>query len=628
MSSQQPLPNLNGFADRPDTSAKRRLKLYWLAPALALLAACGGGSGGSESTPAQAATAEPVQGTARILSAKAGASANLNVAPISDFAARRFLTQASFGPTAEDVALLQQIGYAAWFERQWALPATSHRQYWEAADAAIRANDPTRSGGQDQVWESFWKQAVTGEDQLRLRVAYALSQIFVISGLDGTVGNNPRAMAAWLDMLGDKGLGTYRDLLEAVSLHPMMGFYLSSIRNQKADAGTGRQPDTNYAREVQQLFSIGIVKLNLNGTPVLVDGNTVDAYGSDDVAGLARVFTGFSYACPGAPTSNNCFFNGTTGGASSTSDPDRFFKPMVGYPAFHSTEAKSFLGVTIPPQTTANPAASLQVALNTLANHPNVGPFLGRQLIQRLVMSNPSPSYVQSVAQVFNNNGAGVRGDMKAVVTAVLTHPEAMSQTRTGGKLREPVLRLSAYLRAFTHTSTTTRYMVGNTDNPGTSLGQTPLRAPSVFNFYRPGYVAPGTQMGAAGLVTPEMQILNETTAAGWVNYMRDNLSNGVGQSGNIIYGVNLPRRDLQRDWSQEIALASNPQALVTLVMNRLQFGQTSRGQTADIVNAISRITIPTPTATNQAAVETARRNRVYSTVLLVLAAPEFLVQQ
>ena len=537
-------------------------------------------------------------------------------------AAARFLTHASFGPTPAEVSSVTSQGYAAWIERQFSLPATSHRAYWEVRDAQIRAGNPSFTAGQEQVWESFWNQAATGEDQLRLRMAYALSQIFVISALDSNVANDPRALAAWLDMLGSQAFGNYRSLLENVALHPLMGFYLSHLRNQKADPATGRIPDQNFARESMQLLSIGVLKLNPDGTPQLLNGNPVESYGPMDVAGLSHVFTGFSFAC--ANTGNSCFFNGTTGGVS---DPDRFFKRMQGYPQFHSLEAKSFLGVTIPAQSVADPAASLRVALDTLAAHPNVGPFISGLLIQRLVMSNPSPVYVRDVAAVFNNNGANVRGDLKAVVRAILLHPEAQQVTNRSGKVREPVLRLSAYLRAFPHASDTSFWRVGNTDNPATSLGQTPLRAPSVFNFYRPGYVAPGTQSAAQGLVAPEMQLVNESTAAGWINFMRENLNRGIGLDNGTVGGVVLNRRDLQRNWAAELALATQPAVLAATVANRLLYGTASPALLNEISSSIDRITIPTLNAggTNQAAIDTAKFNRVKSAVLLVLASGDFL---
>jgi len=578
----------------------------------ALLSACGGGGGGGTEPPAS----NPPPPVAVIEK------------PATRNEAARFLTQASFGPTDSDIDRLMSIGYAAWIDEQLALPpAATHRTHWEARDAEIKAANAANSAGQDQVFESFWKQAVTGPDQLRQRTAYALSQIFVISMVDSNVGNNPRAVAAWLDMLGDKGLGNYRALLEAVTRHPMMGYYLSHLRNQKADTRTGRVPDENYAREVMQLFSVGLVQLAEDGSArTAAGGAQLETYTPADIAGLAKVFTGFSFACPAFPA-NGCFSSGSSGGVS---DPDRNFKPMLGYPNFHSSEEKSFLGTTIAVQTTAAPDATLATALDAIAAHPNVGPFIGRQLIQRFVTSNPSPAYIAAVARAFADNGAGVRGDMAAVIKAVLMHPEARAVSNSSGKLREPVLRLSAFLRAFAHSSDTGHWRVGNTDNPGTSLGQTPLRAPSVFNYYRPGFVPPGTQAAAANLVAPEMQIASETTAAGYVNTMRDNISSGIGQNNGTVGGVALNRRDIRGNYSAELALADNPAALVDRVATRLAWGQVGAPLQADMAAAVGSIVIPALNATgsNQAQIDTARRNRVNAAMLLVLVSPEFLVQK
>lgn len=541
--------------------------------------------------------------------------------PASRAEAASFLAKATFGPTDAAVDRLMAVGYAAWVDEQLALPATSHRASWEAADAALKAADPNAEAGQNEVLYSFWQQALSGNDQLRQRVAYALSQIIVISMADGTVGDNPRAVAAWLDMLGDKGLGNYRDLIEAVSLHPMMGVYLSHLRNQKADPRSGRVPDENYAREVMQLFSIGLVELGADGTPRTQGGQPIETYGPADIAGLARVFTGFSWACPAAPNSS-CFYGGSSGGVS---DPDRAFKPMVAYPQYHSTEAKTFLGTTIAAQTTADPRASLSAALDTLARHPNVGPFIGKQLIQRLVTSNPSPAYVKAVADTFANNGAGVRGDLKAVVRAVLLNPEARAASATAGKVREPVLRLSALLRAFGYRSDTGTYRIGNTDSPATSLGQSPLRAPSVFNFYRPGYVPPGTEAATLSLAVPEMQIVHETSAAGYVNLVRDAIASGVGATTNVS-GTN--RRDLQPDFAAELALADQPGALVDRIDAKLLYGAMPADLKTEIESAVQSIAIPTPTANNAAQVATAKRNRVNAAVFLTMVSPEFLVQK
>jgi uncharacterized protein (DUF1800 family) len=599
-----------------------------------LLAACGGGGGGDNASSA-AAAAQPaaVAGVAGVAAAVAGSSTpakalavNRNAdgpadLPANSAEAARFLTQATFGPTDADVTRLMTLGYSAWLDEQLSLPATSHRAYWEAANAVLQAQPTPTSAGQDQVWESFWLQSVNGPDQLRLRVAYALSQIFVISALDSNVGAQPRALAAWLDMLGTDGLTNYRQLLESVSLHPLMGLYLTSLHNQKADPATGRVPDENYAREVMQLFSIGLVKLNIDGTPALVNGAPVETYTPADIAGLAKVFTGWSWACP--LTNSGCFNNGVSG---TQQDLDRAIKPMKAYPQYHSTDTKAFLGFVVGAQRAADPAASLRLALNVLARHTNTAPFISKQLIQRLVTSNPSPAYVADVATAFSRN----EGDMKIVIKAIFMHPEARLAASPQGKLREPVLRLSAYLRAMPHTSLTGGWKVGNTDSASTSLGQTPLRAPSVFNFYRPGYVAPGTLSAAAGLLAPEMQLLNESSASGWTNFMRDNLTSGVGQFQATVNGVTVNMRDMQRDWTPELGLAATPAALVSSVVGRLLYGQASAALQSEIVTAISTITIPALAAngSNLATVNAAKFNRVKSAVLLTLASPDFLVQK
>ena len=580
-----------------------RSRAVWAGLALSavlLLAACGGGGDDSGNE-----------------SASGSGSQAVNPLPTSREQAARFLTQSTFGPTEADIDRVMAIGYGAWIDEQLARPASSHRASWDAANAAIKAANPSSSAGQDQVLESFWRQAIRGEDQLRQRMAYALSQIFVISMMDDNVGGNPRAVAAWLDMLGDKGLGRYRDLLEAVSLHPLMGQYLSHLRNQKADTRTGRVPDENYAREVMPLFSIGLAALNPDGTARSDGGKPLETYGPSDIAGLAKVFTGWSWACPEWPD-NSCFFNGS---ASGNSDPDRGFKSMLGYPQYHSTEEKRFLGASIAAQSPSDPQTSLRVALDTLAAHPNVGPFIGRQLIQRLVTSNPSPQYVAAVASAFNGSG----GDMKAMLRAVLLHPEARRVSSTHGKVREPVLKLSAYLRAFGYASDSGNWRVGSTDNPGSALGQTPLRSPSVFNFYRPGYVPPGTEAAVTALAVPELQIAHETSAAGYVNYMRDNIAQGVGQ-----WNSSTSRRDLQYDFAAELALAEQPAALVEHVNTRLMAGTMPAELKAEIQGAIEKIAIPAlrSNGSNQRQVDDAKRARVNATIFLAVISPEFQVQK
>jgi uncharacterized protein (DUF1800 family) len=529
---------------------------------------------------------------------------------ISRNEAARFLAQATFGPTPADISRVQAIGYSAWIDEQFATPSSgTHQACFDALDSGGNGNDK-------EVVACIWRQAFTAPDQLRRRMAYALSQIFVISLADGDVDNHDRAVAAWMDRLGTHSFGSYREALQFVSLNPLMGIYLSHLANQKADAATGRVPDENYAREVMQLFSIGLVELNPDGSPRTgSNGAALETYSPADVSELAKVFTGWSWACPDYPN-RNCFLRGEN---NNREDADRALKPMLAYAAFHSPEAKTFLGTTIPAQTSA--ADSLRIALDRLAAHPNVGPFIGRQLIQRFTTSNPSPAYVQAVASAFANNGAGVRGDLKAVLKAVLMHPEARVTSDTSGKLREPVLRLSAFVRAFPHRSVSGRYEIELTDSPATALGQAPLHAPSVFNFYRPGYVAPGTQSAARGLVAPELQLVNETSGAGYVNFMRDSISQGVG----FPAGSGMTRRDLKADYATEMAMATDAPRLADHVAERLTYGAMGAARRAAIANAVSAIAIP-GSGSSSSQIEAAKRNRVNAAILLTVTAPEFVV--
>lgn len=586
-----------------------------------LLAGCGGGGdeqsgahGGGHILTAQQQT---VSGDGERVSKRVLASD----VPATRAEAARFLNQATFGANDAQVTRVMALGYGAWIDEQFAKPVSSHIGNWDAWEALSRA-EANVGIGQEGIFNSFWKTALIGEDQLRQRVAYALSQLFVISMQDETVGAAPRAVAHYMDMLAGKGLGDYRTLLEEVTLHPMMADYLTSLRNQKADPVTGRVPDENYAREVMQLFSIGLHQLELNGQPKLVDGQPVETYNASDISGLAKVFTGWGWTCPTYPHSN-CF---VTGAAMDKSfDPDRNYKQLVPYAQFHSTEEKRFLGTTIPAQSTADPRASLKAALDTIANHPNVGPFIGRQLIQRLVTSNPSPAYVAAVASAFNNNGQGKRGDMKAVVRAVLLHPEARNASGTSGLVRDPLLRITTFLRAYGHVSDSGRFRVGNTD---ATLGMSPMRSPSVFNFYRPGYVPPGTQTAALGLVSPEMQLTQETTAAIYANQVRDLSIYGWGFMNTQINGVTYNRRDMQTPFTAEKALADRPAELVASINARLMNGSMPAGLRDEIQATLEKIPLPALMASgaNEKYVSEARRARVNAAILLALASPEYQV--
>ncbi len=582
---------------------RRLLRGFGATLLLATLAACGGGGGGAGS-----GAEVPNEVKAELPRTRADAV--------------RFLTQATFGPTEAETDRVMAIGYAAWIDDQLARPQTLHRDYWDAENAAIKAVAKDSRAGTREVLDSFYRQALTGDDPLRQRVAYALSQIFVISMLDGSVADNAHGVAGYLDMLGANAFGNYRTLIEGVSRHPMMGLYLSHLKNMKEDPAKGRVPDENFAREVMQLFSIGLYELNPDGSPRTgSDGKPLETYTGADIAGLAKVFTGWSW--DGPDTADARYY----GWGTEFIDPARLVSPMQGYSQFHSLAEKRFLGATVAAQGRADPNASLKVALDTLAAHPNVGPFIGRQLIQRLVTSNPSPAYVARVAQAF----AGGGGDMKAMLRAVLLDAEArdasLASSPAYGKLREPVLRMTAFLRAFGASSDSGKFLIGATDDAGSQLGQSPLRSPSVFNFYRPGYVPPNTLAGKAGLAVPEMQITHETTVAGYANFMRSGVQNGFGQNGT---DYKAPRRDVQIDYSAELALAADSAALVERVLTRLLGPAPQDALKAEIVPAVDSIALPALKAdgSNQAALDSAKKNRVFAAVTLALVAPEFLVQK
>jgi uncharacterized protein (DUF1800 family) len=416
--------------------------------------------------------------------------------------AARFLTQATFGPTKAEIDAVVQKGFKTWITEQMAAPQSVHRDATAADFTAFNTSaTATKPGGQNRQ-AAWWKIAVTGQDQLRQRVAFALSEIFVVSDVNGSIGNWQEAAAAYYDMLGRDAFGNFRTLLEDVTLSPVMGVYLSHIRNSKATATT--QPDENYAREVMQLFTIGLNQLQPDGTLKLdASGLPTSTYTQATITETAKVFTGWQFNNAG-PTKSNFRSGGNT--------LDDYIKPMTLNPNFHEDAAKTIVnGVSLPASQGGN--KDLKDTLDTLFNHPNTGPFICRQLIQRLVCSNPSPGYVYRVAQVFANNGSGTRGDLGAVVRAILLDYEARSTgvlgSKTYGKLKEPILRSTALLRAFDGATDSGRYPIFNAENP---FAQAALRSPTVFNFFEPNYVVPGS-LAAAGLYAPEFQILTDTTA-------------------------------------------------------------------------------------------------------------------
>jgi uncharacterized protein (DUF1800 family) len=591
----------------------------------AVMVACGGGD--SPTTTQNTAVNKPdINGLSQSQSV-AESTLWKQDAPQSPAEAARFLTQATFGPTQQSVGELTDLGYRAWLNNQFSLPlpAKSYVAYNDERNAAWMARNAGSRAGSGDILNHFWRNAITGQDQLRQRVAFALSEIFVVSFNDKCGDQNSRGMADYYDMLGRQAFGTYRDLLEAVALHPIMGCYLSHIHNTKEDSSTGRVPDENFAREIMQLFSIGLYGLNEDGSLIQGASGPALTYSQSDIGGLAKVFTGFSWDCP-IPDDDGCFDRGTSY-TGMVSNPLRWSGRMLAYPRYHSTSAKSFLGQTLPAQSSPSPSASLKFALDVLAQHPNVGPFIGKQLIQRLVTSNPSPAYVQRVAQAFKASN----GSLRAMVNAILLDPEARDVTQAMsnlhfGKVREPVLRLSAALRALDARSDTGDYLVGQTSETAFALSQAPLFSPSVFNFFRPGYAPPKSSTSDNGLVAPELQITDEISVAGYTNYMRKMLVSGIGQAGYFGDGINgVMRGDVRpgyveqpnHEWRQ---LAETPTALVNAIDQRFLYGTMSATLKQDLIDVATDIRDP------NAAVR--QNQRLWLTLLITLASPEFLVQR
>lgn len=473
--------------------------------------------------------------------------------------AARFLRQATYGATNADINYVQQNGYDAWLNNQFNTPQTSMYALltsWQNQGQSIY---------KDQMWSAWWAMTCLSPDQLRQRVNFALNELFVVSINSSDLDSKLFGMAHYYDTLGKDAFGNYRDVLMDMTLDPCMGLYLTMRGNVKANPAAGTLPNENYAREIMQLFSVGLNKLQPDGTLMLdTNGLPIPTYSQADVQGMARVFTGWDYHQSGAiteyPTPN-------------------VIDQMTLIPARHETGSKSILnGVTIPAGQDGN--VDLQQAIDTVFNHPNVGPFICRQLIQKLVCSNPSPAYVYRVAKVFANNGSGVRGDMKAVIRAILKDYEARSSTMLTqqgfGKLNEPMLRVAAVMRGFNAYSSGGQHM-WYCDITDADLGQSAMYAVSVFNFYMPGYIQPGP-LAQAGLVAPEFQITNETTSMTVQNFLR----NGI--NGGFKWG------DIKLNLANEQALSGNPAALVDYVALILCGGNINPTVRQIVINQVSAV--------------------------------------
>lgn len=532
------------------------------------------------------------------------------VVPATDLSpdeqASRFLAQATFGPTMDSIAELRQLGYnyGAWIDREAAKPATSAVALLEAARTAGQITQSDRATNR----RARTQVMLTASDQLRQRVAYALSQIMVISDADSNVQNGRDGSSSYWDMLARNALGNFRTLLMDVTRHPMMGRYLSHYKNRKADPAAGTRPDENYAREVMQLFSIGLYQLNADGSYITDGaGRPLETYTNEQITEFARVFTGFTDA-----SANN---TGTgTGRADFPTAAQNYTEPMRMWEQQHDTGAKNLLNYPGARKPTLPAGQSglqdVQDAIDNLVEHPSTAPFISRLLIQRLVTSNPSHGYVARVAAAFVNNGAGVRGDLLAVVKAILLDPEARSLAMLTdpehGKLREPFLRVTHTLRAgrFTVQDGTLPYDLGAfTEN---TMGQFPLGSPSVFNFYSPDYEPPGP-IANARLVGPEFQILNAVFAVTLPNTFNTLITNGTGR-----FRLNLS--DLE-------TLAADNAALLDRLDLLFTHGTLSAESRAAIRTALDGITAGMVPANSTLAQQRARLG-----VYLILLSPDYAI--
>jgi uncharacterized protein (DUF1800 family) len=600
--------------------------------ASALLVACGGGGGSGGGS----------GGSAGLPSAP-----GFNNSPTAktDEEAARFLQQSQFASTPEDIAAVKATNFADYLQQQFAKPLNTGWDWLMSrgygANATVDKNVYNGTIADCMVWRDLF----SAPDAMRKRVALALSEFFVVSMNSMEIDWRGFTITAYWDLLNKHAFGNFRNLLEDITLNPAMGHYLNTRGNKKANT-SGRLPDENYAREVMQLFTIGLYELNLDGS-VKTDGTgkKLESYDADDVSQLARVFTGYDYDKAYNPYAGGVGIDFPNGGYK-VMGLNYARSPMTLNASDHSPEEINFLTTRIPANTPG--AAALKTALDALFNHPNVGPFFGRQMIQRLVTSNPSGAYVARVASAFNNNGAGVRGDMKAVLTAIFLDDEARGTASLSnplfGKVREPMVRLAQWARSFGVVSKAGSWKIFDQSDSSYALGQSPLHAPSVFNFFRPGYVAPGTAMAAANppATTPEFQIINETTVGSYVNFMQYTIRDGLytfdPDTPEITYNKG-GRTDVVPDYTNLFAMINNAtitdaealrvaQSLVTRLNVVLTAGQLSPSTLTAITNALQAAMLQSGKRITNASTESLKRDLVASAIFMIMASSDYLVQK
>lgn len=557
--------------------------------------------------------------------------------PQSDEEAARFLTQATFGPSKTTIAQFRASSYDGWIDQQLAQAPTLARSYLDM----LAAQPTPPSIGQNQRMDRWFHSAAFAPDQLRQRMAFALSQILVVSDRADALANDAYGVAEYGDILARNAFGNYRQLLEEVTLSPMMGRYLSHWRNRKANLTGTQLPDENYAREIMQLFTIGLIERADDFSPILDGfGQPVPTYVQQDVSELARVLTGWSYDCAGSGSCNT--YTGLYSGPAG-------YTPMACFPAYTDSGAKTLLagapiaagpvcgtgtsGTSQPSDPAVVTACraycidQIETTLDYLFNHPNVAPFVSRQLIQRFVTSDPSGAYIARVAAVFNDNGHGVRGDLGAVIRAVLLDDEARQPPADPatpyGKLREPLLRLTAAWRAFgvTPPAAVNGEIQMGIRSPHTPFAQRPLGAPSVFNFFEPDYQPPGA-LDAADVYAPEFQIANETTAMTAANELWSRIWAGYSSSSGTF---TTPTTSAWLNVADLVPLVTGANAsganAYNLFLDELDLRLFGNTLSAGTRNVLRNFLIFSLAGSHE-------HIKILSTVHLATMSPEFLVQR
>lgn len=542
-----------------------------------------------------------------------GASATMRIednGPVpTETEAVRFLVQAGFGADPATLAEVRRTGFAGWIDAQLTRPKSYLQPAWlrRAATGISQYHPSTKIAFWERVMKPLPPSGTDLPDPLRQRVAYSLLQIFVISQTNDALANYPEAVCNYYDKLMDGAFGSYGTMLKDVTLHACMGRYLSHVGNQKADPALNRFPDENYAREIMQLFSIGLWELNPDGSRKIVNGQFVPAYNQNTIREYAKVFTGYQY---GGPNNDSFQWAG-----------EHYNNPMKLWDDYHDLGPKTLLsGVTTPQRVSggansgAAAMADLDAAMGSLANHPNVGPFIGRLLIQRMVTSNPTPAYVGRVAAKFANNGSGVRGNMGAVVKQILLDPEARSYEATlakgWGKKREPYLTLLNLAKTFDAAPANGDYE--NATYLYDELRQEPFQSPSVFNFYLPGF-RPSGDMTRANLAGPEFQIMTAVTAHGALNLSYKMIYEDLSRWGGP------PETLIRLKPTELIPLAGDPDALVTQIGRKLL----DRPIHPRAFQAIREAVAQLPNGNADEA-----RARVNMALYLVVSSPDFQIQK